>query len=200
MRFRCLRKGLCCKRYWIPVTHLDLARILEFVNMSLEELIDLKSVEVYGNYPQIPQVLVNGRLYYLSLRDREDGSCIFLDEEKGVCLIHPAKPIVCRFYPFTYKIAGDEIVVTVSEGAVGACPGLVDDDGPIDAKIVEEVRKLARIHMFEVGLWKAACIEWNRYGGGDEKSFLQYLRKLIERDRALATQLSSHESVYEVHR
>ncbi len=200
MRFRCLRKGFCCRRYWIPVTHLDLARIIHFAKVDLEEIIDLKSVDIYGNYPQIPQALIDGKPHYLSLKERDDGSCIFLDPSTGSCRVHSVKPLVCRFYPFTYRIAGDQIIVTVAEGAVGACPGLVDDDAPMDPRIVEEVKRLAKIHLFEVGLWKAACIEWNRAGGGTRREFIEYLRRLIERDKGLALGADTYESVYGAHR
>ncbi len=186
MRFRCLRKGFCCRRYWIPVTHLDIARIRSFTGLPVRELVDLKPVRVYGRYPQIPTIIVDGEPRYLSLRDRDDGTCAFLDLEKGTCRIHPVKPLVCRFYPFTYRVEGSEIVVTVAEGAIGSCPGLVDDDAPIPLDVVEYVKRLAERHMFELALWRAACIEWNRGGGGSREEFLRFLEALVERDARLA--------------
>jgi len=186
MRFRCLKRGFCCRRYWIPVTHLDVARISSYLGISVAEVVDLKPVRIYGSYPQIPTVLIDGEPHYLSLRDREDGSCSFLDLDSGKCLVHPVKPLVCRFYPFTYRLEKGEIRVVVAEGAIGSCPGLVDDDAPIPQHAVEEIRKLAERHMFEIALWRAACIEWNRGGGGSRSQFLKFLELVVERDRGLA--------------
>ncbi|NPA96812.1 MAG: YkgJ family cysteine cluster protein [Crenarchaeota archaeon] len=186
MRFRCLKRGFCCRRYWIPVTHLDIARISSYLGVDAAEVVDLKPVRIYGSYPQIPTVLVDGEPQYLALRDREDGSCILLDPSSGKCAVHDVKPLVCRFYPFTYRLEGGEVRVVVAEGAIGSCPGLVDDDAPIPQRVVEEVRRLAERHMFEIALWRAACIEWNRGGGGSREQFLEFLRSLIERDRVFA--------------
>jgi Fe-S-cluster containining protein len=94
-RWRCIRCGVCCYKYQVPV--------------SLSEA--LRISRAYGDVV----TLSKGGRYILR---RIKGRCIFLS---GVppftsCLIHLEKPICCRLWPFhfyvepKYGLSGDDAV------------------------------------------------------------------------------------------
>ena len=64
-----------------------------------------------------------------ALARRSDGACIVLNE-KGLCRIHakfgePAKPLVCRLYPFVLYPVGDRIAVSLRF----SCPSVAGSRG-----------------------------------------------------------------------
>lgn len=160
--FKCRLDGSCCKKYWIPVTHLDLWRLYYYGGVvDLENYVRLAESSDPGSDPK--PVLFNGEYKRLALAERGDG-CVFL--ENGECRVHPYKPLVCRFYPFVYYVKEDvDIGINVNEKAVGECPGLVLDDKPIDPFIVEYLKRVARIRVLELKLWSRVAEEWSRLHG-----------------------------------
>lgn len=56
----------------------------------------------------------------LVLRCREDGYCIFFDPERA-CTVHPAKPDVCRAWPFFRGNLVDEVSWELAQDY---CPGI----------------------------------------------------------------------------
>jgi Fe-S-cluster containining protein len=171
--FRCRLDGSCCKKYWIPVIHLDLWRLYYYGGVAdLEDYVTLVEGKEAEGTPK--PLLFNGEYVYLALAWRDD-ACIFLASD-GRCTVHPFKPLVCRFYPFVYHVREDgEVEIDVNEGAIGECPGLIMDDKPIDPEIVEYLKRLARARILELKLWDAFVEEWNeRYGRSSS------LSKLIE--------------------
>lgn len=70
-----------------------------------------------------------------SLRNREDGSCIFLKfdakENRYECSIYDLRPILCRLYPFDFDRVGSNIIVLKF---IPCCRGLNSPDG----KLVDE--------------------------------------------------------------
>lgn len=177
VKFRCLCDGQCCKRYWIPVTHLDLLRLKIYGGIEVDEsFIELKDRKYYELDLYSPIKIMGGE-YYLSLASREDGSCIFLQED-GKCSVHEYKPLVCRFYPFVYYVKENgEIGIDVNEKAIKECPGLIMDGEPIDKTIVENLRRVAYIRREELKYWNSIINEWNTVFGdknNDLSSFLKF--------------------------
>jgi len=121
--FKCRLDGSCCKKYWIPVTHLDLWRLYYYGGIvDLENYVRLAESSDPGSDPK--PVLFNGEYKHLALAERGDG-CVFL--ENGKCQVHSYKPLVCRFYPFVYYVKEDgDIGIDVNEKAVGECRFSVD--------------------------------------------------------------------------
>ncbi|MCI4436467.1 MAG: YkgJ family cysteine cluster protein [Ignisphaera sp.] len=159
--FRCLMKGYCCKKYWIPVTHLDLLRIEIYAKVDIKpDMLSLYDASLYEDL-QYPQIIFNSKKYFLALSSKEDGSCIFLSKD-GKCSIHPYKPLVCRFYPFVY-IENDngDIDIDLNDNAIGECPGIILDDKPIPDNIRKEYLRLAKARILELKLWKHVADEWN---------------------------------------
>jgi len=70
-----------------------------------------------------------------SLRNSEDGSCIFLkfdaEENRYECSIYDLRPILCRLYPFDFDRVGSNIILLKF---ISCCRGLNSPYG----KLVDE--------------------------------------------------------------
>ena len=193
--FRCTLCGECCRVYWVPVTLGDIRRIHTATGRDPGEFLAVFPVEQAEQWDS-PIFLLRssgsvGR-YYLVLRKRADGSCVFLKTGWGdaVCSVHAARPLTCRFYPFQYRLSGNVVEFHLNEDAVGFCPGLGigrTHDFRSEAVYAEVLRK-------EVEETEAFAAEWNRdvvagvvWGGFGE---------LIERIRRTLTQALSSDPYY----
>jgi len=130
VRFKCTLCGECCRRYWITVTVDDLLAILINSGLRPSEVSALYNANVAGDW-QAPRIRLRDGYYYLVLRKRVDGSCIF-NEWRGdrmICTIHSYKPLTCRFYPFIYHWVDDKLYFELYDKAMGYCPGV--GNGPI---------------------------------------------------------------------
>ncbi len=182
IRFRCTLCGECCKRYWIPVTLDDVARIARYTGLDPEEFTALfhKDMTSGWDYPEIR--LRDGR-YYLILKKNLDGSCVFNRYVRGnlICEVHEVKPYVCRFYPFVYWIDGDVVKFGVNEKALGYCPGIgrgtyVSFDREYDA--VAKIRRAKEEHELVVSKWNK-LVERNVMKGALNE-FYTYLKTMIK--------------------
>lgn len=81
----CKRCGKCCS-YVIPLTLLDIDRIANFFKIPAQA--------VFVQAVNHENTLESG---LFQLTKKEDGTCIYLDDEK-VCTIHKSKPLVCSFF------------------------------------------------------------------------------------------------------
>jgi Fe-S-cluster containining protein len=81
----CKQCGTCC-RFEIPVTILDLERIIEYLQ------VDYKTA-----FQDFLQKEKSGKTGIFKLSKKQEGECIFLNKEKK-CSIHEVKPNICRFY------------------------------------------------------------------------------------------------------
>ena len=129
LRFKCRRCAtFCCKLGGPWLTRKDIERI-ERVGYDAKDF--LKSVlnnEVKG----LP--IMRG-----SLKNREDGSCIFLNFDVGKnrykCSIYDFRPALCRLYPFDFDwISPNSLVLKF----IPCCRGLNNRDGElVDEKFVD---------------------------------------------------------------
>jgi lysine-N-methylase len=79
------------------------------------------------------------------LARRPDGACIFLNE-KGLCRIHarfgePAKPLVCRLFPFVLYPAGDSTAVSLRF----SCPSVAGSRGIPISERRGEIEEFCRL-------------------------------------------------------
>jgi Fe-S-cluster containining protein len=125
VRFTCTLCGECCRRYWIPVTHIDVARIAEFTGMKPRDFLALFPRDMAADWDE-PVIKLKDGEYYLILKKRLDGTCIFNKwvGDKLICSVHPVKPNVCRYYPFIYWLDGGIVKFEVYDKAIGYCPGI----------------------------------------------------------------------------
>jgi Fe-S-cluster containining protein len=170
--FQCRLEGSCCKKYWVPVTHLDLWRLYYYGGIGdLENYVRLVESSDPSSDPK--PVLFNGEYKHLALAERGD-SCVFL--ENGKCRVHSYKPLACRFYPFVYYVNEDgDVEIDVNEKAIEECPGLVVDNKPVDPALAEYLKKTARVRILELKLWSRVAEEWSRLHGNSSS-----LSKLVD--------------------
>lgn len=181
VEFNCILCGKCCEWYWIPLTHLDMFRLKFYGGYTLKKILDLKDIQRNDLKNEYVVKIEDGE-YYIALR-REEDACIFLDE--GKCSVHKFKPLVCRFYPFLYVIKDDGgIVIEVNDEAIGKCPGLKLDSEIIPKDIERSLKKLAKIRLLELNLWRETIKSWNETMGakGCLSEFINYSINRAERD------------------
>jgi len=147
-RFTCQCCGLLCKRLFIPVSEEERKRI-ERLEGEGEEVLFLKK----------------GENTYLARK--EDGRCVFLDDE-NLCRLHKrfgekAKPLACRVFPFTFSLKGGELAA----GVRFACPAVAANVGrPLDSyrknllDLAREVRQQTHaLQPEEVEAWEGLSEE-----------------------------------------
>ena len=110
VRFECTKCGACCRlpEMIVTVTGADLRRLASALDISVPVL--MRALDFYvlsenetipDGMREIPRVKTEQGLAYIALRKMDDGSCIFLDG--NLCMIHPARPSVCRTFPFIFR-------------------------------------------------------------------------------------------------
>ncbi len=102
LRFHCTRCGNCCRQFRVPLTDVDLARLVLATGRPPSELVDWLSpteVDMTGE-PESFVVLPEGRrLMTLAWRDE---ACRFLAANE--CSVHADRPMSCRGYPFSVTL------------------------------------------------------------------------------------------------
>lgn len=104
--FDCKMCGHCCQgRGGIVASASECERLATYLGLSVGAF-----CEAYTEWQGVKRVL----------RSREDGFCIFFDPEKA-CTVHPAKPDVCRAWPFFRGNLVDEVSWELAQDY---CPGI----------------------------------------------------------------------------
>lgn len=94
--FHCIQCHACCREPgYVRLTKEELDAIALFLGMDVHEFIDQFTL------------LTKDRTT-LSLIEKEDGSCIFLNVNG--CKINPVKPLQCRNFPHEWKFSGFETI------------------------------------------------------------------------------------------
>jgi Fe-S-cluster containining protein len=102
--FRCTRCGECCRGFGgTYVSAADMGAIAELVGCPPEDFAR-RYCRMSGGRPLLAQ--------------RDDGYCVFYD---GGCTIHPAKPRMCRRWPFIESVVTDPLNWSIM---AGSCPGM----------------------------------------------------------------------------
>ena len=90
--FKCTQCGQCCRNVApadkVLISTVDLFRIAVLQGIEMTEVIEKYCDMVPGGESMLP---------LLVMRERLDGSCIFL--KKGKCTVHEAKPLACALHP-----------------------------------------------------------------------------------------------------
>lgn len=103
--FECQSCGFCCTGApgIVRVTIEDINRISDYISISSDELLQCY-LYPYKNI--------------FSIREREDGACLFY--ENG-CRIYPVRPVQCKTYPFWFNNLRSE---QSWQKTKKACPGI----------------------------------------------------------------------------
>ncbi len=135
IHFECQNCGACCSQsnLLVTVTGKDIMRIAAALDIGPDDLLHILDFYVVDeNTPlpkgmrDIPPIMTEKGLAYVALRKFEDGSCIFLEDNK--CMIYPVRPAVCKAFPFTFKIADGGLNWGISAMS-HICPGI--GEGPL---------------------------------------------------------------------
>jgi Fe-S-cluster containining protein len=130
-RFKCKRCATFCCRLGGPLlTEKDIQRIKEAGHDEEDFLDPLEPVAC--------RFKDNLRKPVGSLKNKEDGSCVFLrfsvDRNQYDCSIYDFRPALCRLYPFSFDREASNIIVLK---IIPCCRGLYDPDGrPVDEGFV----------------------------------------------------------------
>jgi len=133
LTFKCQRCGIfCCKLGGPRLTRQDVNRLAQ-ARYETSEFLNVGNV---------------------SLRNRKDGSCIFLlfDALSHVykCSIYDLRPILCRLYPFRFSKSGPN---SFALKLIPCCNGLNAKDGQrIDINLVAKTTRDALFELIGAGL------------------------------------------------
>ncbi|TXT57480.1 MAG: hypothetical protein BAJATHORv1_10182 [Candidatus Thorarchaeota archaeon] len=130
LHFECIMCGRCCKveNLVITVTGTDIVRIARVLDFGPDEI--LKALDFYllkgdratpEGMRDFPLVTTEKGPAYMALKKMEDGSCIFLKDNK--CMIHPVRPAVCASFPFSFQRKSGELVWGLN-AMKDICPGI----------------------------------------------------------------------------
>lgn len=94
--FSCKRCGTCCKwPGYVRLLENEADEIAEFLEMEL-------------HYFTSKYTIVTADRRNLSLIEKDDGSCIFYNDDPPGCVINPVKPQQCRDFPYRWNFHGWE--------------------------------------------------------------------------------------------
>ena len=157
----------------------NIAKIVEFIEPD---------DEVLETYEDVPKVLLSDYANEnLVMVIQGDDYCTFFDG-KG-CSIYPVRPLICRFFPFTYEFEDDDGDYSNPESKkiifdlnpdTDYCKGKEDGDYFDFEKLKFEAYRTTREDVkFEkvVGAWNVSII-FNQREEFDENSFYEYLASL----------------------
>lgn len=93
--FQCRMCGKCCGEEpgIIRTTPLERINIAEHLNIEVSEL----KTKYMKRLP-----------HSLSIKERDNYDCVFLDEETKKCRIYPVRPKQCRLFPFWKSMLEDK--------------------------------------------------------------------------------------------
>jgi len=111
VRFVCKRCAKCCGDTEERVRQILLLKIeAERISQRTLKGICEFAEKIEGSEP-----------YVYRMKKTDDGKCVFLKD--NLCSIYPARPLICRFYPFQLKNIGNgRFVFTYTD----ECPGIGD--------------------------------------------------------------------------
>lgn len=99
--YKCHMCGKCCYME-IPLTLLDIHRIANH-----------KNKKPAGIFTEVVGKNISEKSSLFTIRKKQNGACIFLADDDR-CLIHEAKPIICRFYNCSIKERLEEMPWTAT--------------------------------------------------------------------------------------
>lgn len=98
VEFRCQLCGQCCRhiKESVMVESLDAYRIAKYLRNQGQAVQSLS--DIYARYTEPVPIAEDYPIFLLNTTGPDD-ACVFLED--GRCSIYPARPRVCRMYPFS---------------------------------------------------------------------------------------------------
>ncbi len=163
VKFECIIdecEDVCCVSKYIPVTDVDMKRLLELGNNLLSMIMIKEGIE------GLPTLYGNKRSGVLALRRRYD-RCIFLEE--GRCSIYDVRPMACRMYPLNpilnRKGGKYKLRIEICKECSGIGCGMEMDDN--------ETRDLIEQWVKERSAYEKRVREWNTRKDRDIAEFIR---------------------------
>jgi len=93
--FQCHRCGGCCETAPVlDLNHYDIERIADYLKISINRMLEKYTMA-------LPKERINALPYLFPVRGiKETLPCMFYDKKVKGCGIYPARPLVCRAFPF----------------------------------------------------------------------------------------------------
>jgi Fe-S-cluster containining protein len=111
--FKCTHCGKCCSdpATFINLTYHDILGLAKYMNFGLDQMLEVLGFYLFEGEmtPEqmrkmvFPPVHTEEGMAFVGLRRRDDGRCIYLNDE-NTCDIYPARPMVCRSFPFHFHL------------------------------------------------------------------------------------------------
>ncbi len=163
IHFECIQCGACCsqKEMIVPLTGRDISRLAYAIGIDAHQM--LRVVDFYiqsdsSSFPQglqdTPRVNTENGMAVMALKKNESGECIFL--ENDLCIVHPARPGVCRSFPFVFYETNHGISFGLS-AMKSICPGL----GEGKEVSSSELKKIAQEVLEDMSMFQEFVREWN---------------------------------------
>jgi Fe-S-cluster containining protein len=155
-RFRCTGCGNCCRELFVPLTDVDLARLVAEAAEPPEQLVDWlapEAVDMSGEPSSFVELDVGRRLMVLTHRER---ACRFLVDDH--CSVWQARPRTCRLYPLDASFGRRGGVHRLRVLAAGVdCRYTLDGDLPLAGLRDDHAR-----HQAELARYHGRVAAWNR--------------------------------------
>jgi len=101
LRFRCTACGNCCRDLRVPLTHIDLRRLVDATGRAASQIVawlPTREVDLIGE-PGSLVLLDHDASHALMALAQRAGACVFLGADEH-CSAYSARPGNCRLYPF----------------------------------------------------------------------------------------------------
>ncbi len=149
-RFECTKCGFCCtdKKTIVNVTYLDILRIKNGLDLTLNEVIEILGFYVFDKKlarEELKKMVLSPietekGLTFIGLMKKASGECYFFNEQTKKCSIYTVRHMFCRTFPFTFRIVFDKqdktkakIIMFYTEKGKNYCPGI-----GLEAPIIDE--------------------------------------------------------------
>ncbi len=174
-KFECTRCGNCCidKNTLVNVTYSDILRIKQALSLTQGELKHILCFYLYeeANNQEDQEKMVLTPLTtekgkaYIGILKKPSGACYFYDEENKKCKIYPVRPMICRTFPFSFRLllnkmdkTKGKIKMYYTEKAKKYCPGITPN-----APMIDELEwiKIGKTTLEEMNANAVLLEKWN---------------------------------------
>ena len=160
----CLRCGKCCTSFGVCLTSFDLIRIIDHTGLDPKDFVQFMPEQPDRERTELA-ILIDGEFFLMVLKWNKKFDCCFYG--KSGCNIYPARPMLCRTYPFCLK--SGKLTDTKSR----SCS---DNWVPEDIDLMRYCTDMTQYRK-EVNRYNQLVKAWNKSGGGTLENFLNYIGK-----------------------
>jgi len=176
LKFRCTDCGNCCTDTLVPVTHLDIKRLMLGTKLPASQIAEFyKSSEFAdeGEGLQFVELDLGARVMCLKKRydeKEEREACKFYRDQR--CTVYEHRPVTCRVWPFTLSLDSEGRRITkMSINDALPCPYELDG--------MNEPKQLIKNWTWDDQQddeWEKSVKLWNdTHAGGSAEEFFKFL-------------------------